>query len=135
MFARSTKILIVDDMVAMRNILRKNLSDLGLRNVIEADDGEDAWDEIGIALNHNAPIQLILSDWHMPRMEGIALLRKVRTFAETHLTPFLMLLAESEKGLIAEAMHSGATDCLFKPIEPTKFAEKLFSVWQKTQKK
>lgn len=133
MFARDTKILVVDDMETMLNIIKKNLYDLGLRNLVEADNGEEAWDEVGRALDHNTPIQLIISDWHMPRMQGIDLLRKVRSHSQTKSTPFIMVLAETEKAQIAEAIHSGVSDCIFKPIDSTKFAEKLFALWQKIQ--
>lgn len=83
---RNLRILVVDDFSTMRKIIKNILRQLGFNNVVEADDGTTAWE----TLNRDN-IDFIISDWNMPQMTGIELLRKVRGSEEYATTPFLMV--------------------------------------------
>lgn len=113
----SLRILIVDDMPAMRAIVRSMLEGMGFSRIIEAEDGDIAWDLI---LQH-APepaeaVGLVIADWQMPGKSGIDLLRSVRqTTAVSHL-PFFMVTAKGNEAAIREARSAGVTDFLVKPF-------------------
>jgi two-component system chemotaxis response regulator CheY len=128
MFPAETKILVVDDMMTMRKLVRKCLSDLGLKNAVEADDGETAWPLIQKAVTDGAPFQLIISDWNMPKMKGIDLLRKVRGDDGLKATPFILLTAEAEAVQVKEALTAGVSSYIVKPFTPQAFSEKLTAV-------
>ena len=125
MFAPDTKILIVDDMPMMRKIIKKYLGQQGLQNITEANDGAVAWPLIEAAAAAGTPFQFICSDWNMPQMEGIELLKLVRGHPLMKSVPFLMITAEAEKGPLAEAFSSGVTSYIIKPFTAETFFEKL----------
>jgi two-component system chemotaxis response regulator CheY len=118
MFAPASKILVVDDMKTMRKLVTKQLSDLGYKNVVEADDGDKAWTCIQDALKAGQPFDLVISDWNMPKFPGIDLLREVRADNRTRTLPFLMVTAEVEKSSLKEAMapDTQASGFLSKPF-------------------
>ena len=95
MFPNTTKILICDDMLTMRKILKKCLGEIGLTNVVEAKDGAMGFEEFNKALTEKAPFGLVLSDWNMPNLMGIELLKKVRAHPEASKTPFVLVTADS----------------------------------------
>jgi two-component system chemotaxis response regulator CheY len=128
MFPAETKIIVVDDMMTMRKLVRKCLNDLGLKNSVEADDGETAWPLITKAQAEGAPFQLIISDWNMPKMKGVDLLRKVRADAGLKATPFILLTAEAEATQVKEALLAGVSQYIVKPFTPAAFSEKLNAV-------
>src|SRR4051794_24416173 len=109
MFDKNAKILIVDDMKTMRMVLRKALKDLGFEDIAEADDGATAWPLIEQAVSAGQPFDVILSDWNMPKMQGVELLKKVRSHPRILSMPFVMVTAESEKSQVLEAAQSGVT--------------------------
>ena len=78
MYAPETKILVIDDMKTMRMVMKKCLKELGFTNLAEADDGETAWPLIDQEASAGTPFQLILSDWNMPKLSGLDLLKKIR---------------------------------------------------------
>jgi two-component system chemotaxis response regulator CheY len=129
MFPKETKILVVDDMTTMRKLVKKTLNDNGYLNVNEADDGDHAWPEIEKGLMIGQPYQLIISDWNMPRMSGIELLRKMRTKEETRPVPMILLTAEAEKHQVLEAIQAGVSAYITKPFTPSSLIEKLGTVW------
>ena len=92
------RVLVVDDFATMRRIVKNILRQLGFNNVVEADDGTTAWE----VLNKDK-IEFIVSDWNMPKMTGIDLLRKVRASEEFGDLPFLMVTAEAQQENIIEA--------------------------------
>ena len=116
MFPKDTKILAVDDMLMMRKFVKKSLVENGYENVTIADDGDTAWPEIEKSIAEKAPFQLIVCDWNMPRMTGLALLKKVRETEGIKGVPFILLTAESEKEQIAEAVKSKVSDYILKPF-------------------
>lgn len=131
MYESNTKILVVDDMKTMRMVMKKALKELGFTNVFEADDGESAWPMIEQAASGGEPFGLILSDWNMPKMEGIELLRKVRTNQRLSKTPFILVTAESEKSQVMEAMKLGVSNYVIKPFTADDIKEKLRQVYDR----
>ncbi|HBE94542.1 MAG TPA: response regulator, partial [Desulfovibrio sp.] len=100
-YDKNMRILVVDDFSTMRKIIKNILRQLELTNVVEADDGTTAWE----VLNRDN-IDFIVSDWNMPKMSGIELLRKVRASEEYAATPFLMVTAEAQQENIIEAVQA-----------------------------
>ncbi len=131
MFPANTKILVVDDMKTMRMVMKKTLKALGFENVTEADDGETAWPLIQQSASSGEGFQLILSDWNMPKVQGIELLRRVRSDDKTKNTVFIMVTAESEKGQVKEAAQLGVDQYVIKPFTPDSVKEKLEFVYNK----
>lgn len=118
--AKTLKILTVDDFFSMRRIVKNLLKDLGYDEVLEADDGSTAWKTI-----EEQRVDFIISDWNMPKMTGLDLLKKVRSDARTKGIPFLMVTAESEKGNVIEAVQAGVTNYIVKPFTPEVFKQKV----------
>lgn len=116
----SIKILIVDDFATMRRILKNILKQLGFKNLVEADDGTSAWEIL-----EGQSIDLIISDWNMPKMTGLELLKKVRA-SDTHKgTPFLMVTAEAQKQNVIEAVQAGVSNYVVKPFTAEAISDKL----------
>ncbi|WP_300456683.1 chemotaxis response regulator CheY [Desulfobacula sp.] len=116
----SIKILIVDDFATMRRILKNILKQLGFKDFVEADDGSTAWDEL-----QGQKIDLIISDWNMPKMTGIEFLKKVRASDVYKTTPFLMVTAEAQKQNVIEAVQAGVSNYIVKPFTAEAISEKL----------
>jgi len=135
MFKPETEILVVDDMMVMRKIVVRALKEFGLSKVIEADDGSTAWAKLQDIFNAGNKIDLIISDWNMPQMKGIELLKNVRADARMKGIPFIMVTAENEKEIIIEAVHAGVSHYVVKPVSPATLEIKLKEVYAKHQKK
>ncbi len=131
MFPPNTKVLIIDDMRTMRMIVKKTLVGAGFTNITEADDGATAWPLLEQALASGSPFDLILSDWNMPQLSGLELLRRVRTHVRLKNTPFLMITAETEKTQIMEAAKLGVSSYIPKPFTQQIVVEKLEAVYKK----
>ena len=131
MFSSKAKILIVDDMSTMRKLIKKSLAELGFTNVVEASDGQVAWEKITELRSTPDPVDLVISDWNMPRMKGIDLLIKIRNSAETKDLPFLLLTAEAEKDQVDVALEAGVSGYLLKPFTKDQLAEKLQATYTK----
>jgi len=131
MFPNKTKILVCDDMMTMRKIVKKTLGDLGFTNVTEAADGALGLAEVQKAVTAKEPFELILSDWNMPNMMGIDLLKKVRENPDTKTTAFLLVTAEGEVSQIKEALAAGVDGYVIKPFSAATIGEKLAAVWKK----
>ena len=116
----SIKILIVDDFATMRRILKNILKQLGFKNLVEADDGTSAWEVL-----ENQEVDLIISDWNMPKMTGIDLLKKVRASAKYGKAPFLMVTAEAQKQNVIEAVQAGVSNYVVKPFTAEAINDKL----------
>jgi len=113
MFDSKTRILIADDMMTMRKLVKKSLSELGFNDFVEANDGAAAW----TALNESpSPVGLIVSDWNMPNSTGVDLLKRVRASKFKDL-PFILLTAEAEASQISEALAAGVNGYVVKPFE------------------
>lgn len=113
-------ILIVDDVPAIRKVLRRILKQLDFKSLVEAGDGKEAWDIL-----ESQPIDLIIADWNMPKMNGLELLKMIRS-SDTHkMIPFLMLTGKVEKENIIEAVNAGATNYMVKPFTAEIISNKL----------
>jgi len=118
------RVLIVDDFSTMRRIVRNILRQIGLNNVVEADDGTTAWD----ILNRDK-IDFIVSDWNMPKMTGIELLRKVRSSESLAETPFLMVTAEAQQENIIEAVQAKVSNYIVKPFTADTLQQKIDKIF------
>lgn len=118
-------ILIVDDFPTMRKIVKQVLKQLGYANVQEAEDGA-----LGLAtLKRDTSIQFVVSDWNMPNMTGIELLKAVRSDPKLKHLPFLMVTAEADKENIVEAVKSGVSGYIVKPFNAATMKEKLEKIF------
>ncbi|WP_027187973.1 chemotaxis response regulator CheY [Desulfovibrio cuneatus] len=118
------RILVVDDFSTMRRIIKNILRQLGMNNVVEADDGTSAWD----VLNKDK-IEFIISDWNMPQMTGIELLRKVRSSEEFADLPFLMVTAEAQQENIIEAVQAKVSNYIVKPFTAEVMKQKIDKIF------
>lgn len=118
------RILIVDDFSTMRRIVRNILRQLDLNNVVEADDGTTAWE----ILNRDK-IDFIVSDWNMPNMTGIELLRKVRSSEQFAEIPFLMVTAEAQQENIIEAVQAKVSNYIVKPFTADTMKQKIDKIF------
>ena len=134
MFPNDTRVLVVDDMNTMRTMVKNNLKTLGFTNIFEAENGAKAFQLLQTQHSKNEPIGLVLSDWNMPEMLGIDLLKRVRGAKEFKELPFLMITAEGEAGQVKEALMAGVSNYLMKPFSPASFSEKLTAVAKKLGK-
>lgn len=125
------RFLVVDDMLTMRKIITQQLKLLGATQIVEANDGTVAWDLLDKAAAANQPIQFIVSDWNMPEMKGIDLLRKCRASAAYKDIAFLLVTAEAEAAQVKEAITAGVDNYVVKPFTPQSFQEKLGAVHSK----
>ena len=116
-------VLIVDDFLTMRRIVRKILRDLQFENIIEAEDGTAAVEVLGA---HK--IDLIVSDWNMPKMTGLELLKHVRSQDTTKDLPFLMVTAEAQKENIVEAVKAKVSNYIVKPFTAATLEEILAKI-------
>lgn len=133
MFNENTKFLVVDDFMTMRKIVKKNLADLGYKNVVEAADGKEAFDVLCSHATTPDPIQFIISDWNMPNMLGIDLLKACRADERFTKLPIMLVTAESEQKQIIEAIKSGVSEYLIKPFTGASLKEKIEKVYNKLQ--
>lgn len=131
MFPPDTNVLIVDDMKPMRNLVKGQVRQLGLKNIWEATNGKEAVHILQEQLKSGNPIHLILSDWNMPVMTGIDFLKAVRGHDVFKALPFVMITAEGEKHQILQAIQSGVSNYITKPFTPATFKSKLEIVWSK----
>lgn len=120
----SIKVLVVDDFATMRRIVKGALKQLGFKDIIEAEDGKAAFDEL-----KKEKVGLIVSDWNMPNMTGLELLKAVRGDNGLKDIPFLMVTAEGQKDNVVEAIKSGVSNYVVKPFTPDTFSEKLQKVF------
>jgi two-component system chemotaxis response regulator CheY len=120
----SMTVLVVDDFATMRRILKNIFRQLGFENVIEADDGTTAFE----ALKKNE-IDLIVSDWNMPKMTGLELLKTVRASDEYKDIPFLMVTAEAQKQNVLDAVQAGVSNYVVKPFTAEQISDKLEKIF------
>ena len=118
------KIMVVDDSQFMRNIIKNTFSVMNIPfQYFEAEDGEQA-----LKLLTSNDISIIFLDWNMPKMDGIAFLKKVRSMQKYRELPIIMITSEAGKFSIIEAIQSGATDYIVKPVKEKIFKEKISEI-------
>ena len=120
------RILIVDDFSTMRRIVKNLLNDLGYSNTAEADDGHTA-----LAALRTAPFDFVVTDWNMPGMTGIELLRAIRADASLAKIPVLMVTAEAKREQIIEAAQAGVNGYVIKPFTAATLEDKLNKVFER----
>jgi two-component system, chemotaxis family, chemotaxis protein CheY len=120
---RRLAILVVDDYATMRKIVRQLLKQIGFSNVHEAADGSEA-----LALMRDGGFGLVISDWNMEPMTGLALLREVRADARLKDTPFIMVTAESKTENVVVAKQSGVSNYIVKPFNAETLKNKIATV-------
>ena len=123
---KNLKILVVDDFSTMRRIVRNLLKELGYTNVDEAEDGVAALQKL-----KGSNFQFVVTDWNMPNMTGIELLRAIRADVALKHLPVLMITAEAKKENIIEAAQSGASGYIVKPFTAGTLEEKLNKIFEK----
>jgi two-component system chemotaxis response regulator CheY len=119
------KFLVVDDFATMRRIIRNLLKELGFSNVDEAEDGVNA-----LAKLRSERFDFVVSDWNMPNMTGIDLLRNIRADDQLKSLPVLMVTAEAKKENIIAAAQAGASGYVVKPFTAATLDEKLKKIFQ-----
>jgi two-component system chemotaxis response regulator CheY len=119
------KFLVVDDFATMRRIVRNLLKELGFTNIEEAEDGAVALQR----LRGSAKFDFVVTDWNMPNMSGIELLRQIRADESLRHLPVLMVTAEARKENIIEAAQAGANGYVVKPFTAATLDEKLKKIF------
>lgn len=117
---KDMKILVVDDFATMRRIVKNILRELDFKDIVEAENGAAA-----VKILESQDIDLIVSDWNMPKMTGLELLKWVRANEKTKDLPFLMVTAEAQKENVVEAVKAKVSNYIVKPFTAAVLAEKL----------
>lgn len=123
---KNMKILVVDDFSTMRRIIKNLLKDLGFTNIQEADDGNTA-----LPMLQQGDFDFVVTDWNMPGMQGIDLLRAIRADESLKHTPVLMVTAEAKKEQIVAAAQAGVNGYVVKPFTAATLKEKLTKIFER----
>ena len=119
------KILVVDDMLTMRRIVKNIMKQLGFANVEEAENGQDALTKL-----RAESFGFVISDWNMPVMTGIELLRAIRADDSLKAIPVLMVTAEAQKENLIEAIQAGVSNYIVKPFTAEVLQEKMSKIFK-----
>ncbi|HHO58720.1 MAG TPA: chemotaxis protein CheY [Thiotrichales bacterium] len=125
---KNMRILVVDDFSTMRRIVKNLLNELGFTNIAEADDGNTA-----LPILEKGGIDFLVTDWNMPGMPGIDLLKAVRANAELANLPVLMVTAEAKREQIMEAAQAGVNGYVVKPFTADTLKEKVDKVFERLE--
>jgi two-component system, chemotaxis family, chemotaxis protein CheY len=120
------KILVVDDFATMRKVIRNLLKQVGYENIVEAEDGVTA-----LRVLKSQKVDLIVSDWNMPNMTGLELLKTVRADEELKPTPFLMVTAEALQDNVIAAVKAGVSNYIVKPFTAEVLNDKIKKILEK----
>lgn len=123
---KNMKILVVDDFSTMRRIIKNLLRELGFTNIVEADDGQTALPKL-----QAGGIDFLVTDWNMPGMTGIELLKAVRADAALADTPILLVTAEAKREQIVEAAQAGVNGYVIKPFTAQTLKEKIDKIFER----
>lgn len=125
-FSTKLNYLVVDDFSTMRRIVRNLLKEIGLTNVDEAEDGVVALQKL-----RGGGFDFVITDWNMPNMTGIDLLKEIRRDPQLKHLPVLMITAEAKKENIIAAAQAGASGYIVKPFTAATLSEKLQKIFEK----
>ena len=125
---KDMKILVVDDFSTMRRIIKNLIRDIGFTNVTEADDGTSA-----LPMLVKGNYDFLVTDWNMPGMQGIDLLKAIREDPELAALPVLMVTAESKKDQIIAAVQAGVNGYVLKPFTAKTLKEKIEKIFQRLE--
>ena len=120
------KILVVDDFATMRRIVKNLLRDLGFTNTHEADDGQTAWPML-----QNGTFDFVVTDWNMPGMTGMQLLKKIRADEKLKTIPVLIVTAEAKRDQIMAAAQAGVNGYVVKPFTASALKEKIEKIFER----
>lgn len=123
---KNMKILIVDDFSTMRRIIKNLLRDLGFTNTHEADDGSTA-----LPMLKSGDFDFLVTDWNMPGMSGIELLKEIRADGKLATIPVLMVTAEAKRDQIIEAAQAGVNGYVVKPFTAQVLKEKIDKIFER----
>ncbi|MCK0768773.1 MULTISPECIES: chemotaxis response regulator CheY [Chromohalobacter] len=126
---KNMSILVVDDFPTMRRIVRSLLKELGFNNVDEAEDGQEALNKL-----RAGGFEFVVSDWNMPNLDGLAMLKEIRQDDALSELPVLMVTAEAKKENIIAAAQAGANGYVVKPFTAATLEEKLDKIFEKLGK-
>jgi two-component system chemotaxis response regulator CheY len=126
---KGIRILIVDDFSTMRRIVKNLLNDLGFTNTAEADDGTTALVEL-----QKSKFDFVVTDWNMPGMAGIDLLKAIRADESLAKIPVLMVTAEAKREQIIEAAQAGVNGYIIKPFTAATLEDKLVKIFERMEK-
>jgi len=119
------KILVVDDMSTMRRIIKTILNQLGYTNIDEAENGKQA-----LAKLKKERFDFVITDWNMPEMDGLALVKAIRSDDDLRSLPVLMVTAEAKKENVMEALKAGVNNYIVKPFTPEILKEKMEKIFK-----
>ncbi len=119
------KVLVVDDFATMRRIVKNILTQLGFTNIVEADDGSTAIE----VLKADNSVDMVISDWNMPKMTGLELLKAVRSDPELANMPFIMVTAEAQQENIIQAVKAKVSQYIVKPFTAETLGEKIDKIF------
>jgi len=122
------KILVVDDFSTMRRIIKNLLGELGFSDITEADDGKTAW-----PILQTGKIDFLVTDWNMPGMNGLDLLKKVRSDGQLAELPVLLVTAEAKREQIVTAAKEGVNGYIVKPFNAATLKEKIDSIFRRLE--
>jgi len=125
---KNMNILVVDDFSTMRRIVKNLLTEIGFNNIVEADDGKTA-----LPILENGGIDFLVTDWNMPGMPGIDLLKAVRADPKLSSLPVLMVTAEAKRDQIMEAAQAGVNGYVVKPFTADTLKEKVDKVFERLE--
>jgi two-component system, chemotaxis family, chemotaxis protein CheY len=123
------KFLVVDDFSTMRRIVKNILKQLGYENIEEAEDGAQAYSKL-----KGGSFEFVVSDWNMPNMDGLELLKKIRSDDQLKHLPVLMVTAEAEKDKVITAIQAGVSNYIVKPFTAEVLKEKMDRIFEKLGK-
>jgi two-component system chemotaxis response regulator CheY len=126
--AAALKVLVVDDQFSVRQMTRMTLQELGIRHIHESENGKQGFQKATVQ-----PLDLIISDFNMPEMDGLEFLRAVRGHQAVRKLPFILLTGRGDKELVVKAAQAGVNNYLIKPFNAAILREKIEQVIGKLQ--
>jgi two-component system chemotaxis response regulator CheY len=121
--AMTFKVLVVDDQLTMREVTRLALQEMGVRQIIDAENGDEAFKKAT-----TQPLDMIISDFNMPGMDGLALLRAVRGHPAVRKLPFILVTGRGDNALVVSAAQAGVNNYIVKPFTAEMLREKVEAV-------
>jgi two-component system chemotaxis response regulator CheY len=128
MFPPTTRILLVEDMASIREIMIETFHSIGFKNIVTCKDGAEAWEQLQ---NASPPFELVVSDMNMPVSSGLDLLARIRSAERFQNLPFMMISEVSDQSKIIAAIKSGADYYLVKPVEEVSLNVNLKKIFDK----
>jgi two-component system chemotaxis response regulator CheY len=126
--AMTFKVLVVDDQLTMREVAKLALQEMGVRQIIDAENGDDAFKKAT-----TQPLDMIISDFNMPGMDGLGLLRAVRGHPAVRKLPFILVTGRGDNALVVSAAQAGVNNYIVKPFTAEMLREKVEAVVGKLQ--